>query len=307
VHPAAAIRCACGGTLAEAAVPHVLRGVFRFEQRVGSGGMGVVYRATDLTLKREVAIKTLPRLTPAHAAQLTREAQAMAALNHTNLAVIYGIESWRSTPFLVEEYLPGGTLVDRLRDGPLPIAEALELGATLADVLGRLHDSCIIHCDIKASNIGFSQSGVVKLLDFGIAHLLRDADEVLTTTVAEPLDDPVEVSSVPPKRGITGTPAYMSPEAARGAAPAPGFDVWSLSVVLFEAIAARRPFDGRTAAEVFLQVATGEKPDLTSLRSDCPPEVAQFFDRALAADASRRPADADDLRTQLLGLRGLAG
>jgi serine/threonine-protein kinase len=302
LYAAGTTRCSCGGPLGEAAVPHVLRGVFEFERRIGSGGMGVVYRATDLNLKRTVAIKTLPRLTSRHAAHLTREAQAMASLNHVNLAVIYGIESWRNTPFLIEEYLAGGTLVDRLRNGPMPIAEALSLGATLAGVVEHLHLSGIIHCDIKSSNIGFSQAGVIKLLDFGIAYLLRDASDAVTATLTERDDDNGALSVIVTKRGVIGTPAYMSPEAASGAAPAPSFDLWSLSVVLFEVIAARRPFVGGTAEEVLLEIARGARPDLRSLRSDCPSSVAMLFDRILAPDAHKRPRTADQLRRELLSL-----
>ena len=186
-----------------ATVPHVLRGVFRFEKRIGAGGMGVVYRATDLNLKRDVAIKTLPRLTADHAVQLKREAQAMALLNHPNLAVIHGIESWRGTPFLVEEYLAGGTLADRLREGPMAVGEALEIGIGLAGVIGQLHASGIIHCDIKPSNIGFSQTGVMKLLDFGLAHLFREAGQVLTTLSVRG-DEPGDSTSVVTRAGVIG-------------------------------------------------------------------------------------------------------
>jgi hypothetical protein len=299
LYAAGSPRCPCGGTLADAAVPHVLRGVFRFERRVGAGGMGVVYRATDLNLRRQVAIKTLPRLTPHHAAQLTREAQAMASINHTNLAVIYGIESWRGTPFLIEEYMAGGTLADKLRGGPMCVREVLELGRSLAGVIGQLHASDIVHCDIKPSNIGFSQASVMKLLDFGIAHLLRDAATGLSTIP----DRTGELSTIVTKRGIIGTPAYMSPEAARGAGPAPSFDLWSLSVVLFEAIAGRRPFLGQDANEVIINVSRGEMTDLLALRSDCPVQVARFFDRALAHDPERRPRNAADLQAQLSTLQ----
>jgi hypothetical protein len=303
LHAAGTTQCSCGGILAEAPVPHVLRGVFQLEKRIGAGGMGVVYRATDLSLKRTVAIKTLPRVKRDHGTQLMREAQAMASLNHINLAVIYGIESWRGTPFLVEEYLAGGTLVDRLRTGPMPVREALDLGATLASVVGQLHAAGIIHCDIKSSNIGFSQSGVMKLLDFGIAYLLRDVGDAVTETITDLGEIPGELSVILTNRGIIGTPAYMSPEAAQGSAPSPSFDLWSLSVVLFEAIAGRRPFTGRTADEVLLQIARGDKADLLALRTDCPVDVARFFDRSLAVDARLRPRTAVDLRAQLLALQ----
>ena len=302
LHAPGTPRCECGSPLADAAVPHVLRGVFQFEQRIGTGGMGVVYRATDLSLKREVAIKTLPRLTQGLAEQLKREAQAMAAINHPNLAVIYGIESWRGTPFLIEEYLAGGTLADRLRRGPMPVAEALEIGSTLAAVLGHLHAAGIVHCDVKASNIGFSQYGVVKLLDFGVAYLLRDAASVTRTSseFGEDLRDDNDVATHGP---VVGTPAYMSPEAAGGAAPAPGFDLWALGVVLFEAIAGQRPFAGRTSNEVRISASRGERADLLALRPDCPAEVAGLFECLLSPDSARRPKRAADLRAQLLALQ----
>ncbi len=303
LHASGATQCACGGALVEAAVPHVLRGVFQLEKRIGAGGMGVVYRAVDLSLKRPVAIKTLPRLKRDQGAQLMREAQAMASLNHVNLAVIYGIEFWRATPFLVEEYLAGGTLADRLRRDPLPVAEALDLAATLAGVVAQLHAAGIIHCDIKSSNIGFSQTGVLKLLDFGIAYLLRDAGDAVTQAITTPADAPDELSLIVTHRGIIGTPAYMSPEAARGAGPSPSFDLWALSVVLFEAIAGERPFSGRTGEEVLRQIIRGVKGDLAALRSDCPPAVARFLDQSLSLDIQHRPRTAADLRAQLLALR----
>ena len=131
--------------------------------------MGVVFRATDLHLKRQVAIKTLPGLSPGDAARLKREAQAMASINHTNLAAIYGIESWRGTPFLVEEFMVGGTLANRLRGGPLPVADTVEVGRTLAAVLGHLHANGIVHCDVKPSNILLFADGTAKLADLGRA------------------------------------------------------------------------------------------------------------------------------------------
>ena len=302
LHAAGATRCYCGGTLAEAGVPLMLRGVFEFERRIGSGGMGVVYKATDLSLKRTVAIKTLPRLTSRHAAQLMREAQAMASLSHVNLAVIYGIESWRGTPFLIEEYLAGGTLVDRIARGALPIADALTLGATLAGVVAHLHDGGIIHCDIKSSNIGFSQSGVLKLLDFGIAYLLRDAADEVTTTIGDREEEEAAGMTVVTKRGVIGTPAYMSPEAASGTSPTPSFDLWSIAVVLFEALAGRRPFAGRTADEVLLEIASGRRTDVRALRHDCPAAVAALLDRCFAPELHKRVQSAEEFRLELLSL-----
>ena len=264
-------------TVSPANAPHLLRGVFRFERRIGSGGMGVVYRATDLDLGRQVAVKTLPRVTPEHVSRLRREAQTMASVVHPNLAVIHGIETWRGVPFLVEEYLAGGTLADRLRAGRMDIDAALALGITLAGVLGQLHAAGVVHCDIKPSNIGFTDGGVVKLLDFGLAHLLRGSGDLIpsTASTSDGLDSGASV--IVTKRGLMGTPLYMSPEAILAERPAPAFDLWALAVVMYEAIAGQRPFQGRDTDEVFRRVSEGTFADLATLRDDCPSSVAYLF------------------------------
>lgn len=306
LYDAAAPQCSCGGTLAEAQAPHVLRGMFRFEQRIGVGGMGIVYRATDLTLARPVAIKTLPRVTPEHVARLRHEAQAMASMVHANLAVVYGVEMWRGVPFLVEEYLAGGTLADRLRAGRLATGDALDLGITLAGVLGQLHAAGIVHCDIKPSNIGFNQNGVVKLLDFGLAHLLRDSGSMLTTTTGSGPVAQWADSVVLSEKGVLGTPPYMSPEATRACRPTPAVDLWAVAVVLFESIAGQRPFSGETADDIFDKIRASSFPPLTTLRHDCPPAIASFFDRALAPHLDARPATADGLKAELSALRTMS-
>lgn len=303
LHDAAAVQCTCGGSLLAAQAPHVLRGMFRFEQRIGAGGMGVVYRATDLNLGRSVAIKTLPRVTPEHVARLRREAQAMASIAHANLAVIYGVETWKGVPFLVEEYLAGGTLADRLRGRRMTIGEALDLCITLTNVLGQLHTAGIVHCDIKPSNIGFNQNGVVKLLDFGLAHLLREAGPLLSTTTdiggVAAWTDSVIVSEL----GVLGTPPYMSPEATHGMRATPAVDLWAVAVVLYEAIAGRRPFVGETAADVFEKIRASEFPPLDAVRPDCPSAVARLVERFLAADPAARVTTAEAMTGELLALR----
>lgn len=300
-------RCgSCGGELASASAPHTLRGVYRLEQKIGAGGMGVVYRATDLSLSRDVAIKTLPKVSPPQALQLKREAQAMASLIHPHLAVVYGIEAWRGTPFLVQEYLAGGMLSHRLRRGGMPIAEVLEIGVALSRVLGQLHGNGIIHCDIKPSNIGFSATGIVKVVDFGLAYLLRESGQALASTITRSSDTPQDVNVVITARGLMGTPAYMSPEAALAATPSTAFDIWGLSVVLFEAIAGRRPFAGANVDEVFYKVTHGERPDLRAMRPDCPAPIADLFKRALAIDPVARPATAAALEDELLSLQRLS-
>jgi serine/threonine-protein kinase len=190
-----------------------------------------------------------------------------------------------------------------LRGGPLPLTQALELGADLAVVVGQLHAAGIVHCDIKPSNIGFSQTGVVKLVDFGVAHMLRSAASVVTSAPTETGDAATGLSALVTGHRLFGTPAYMSPEAALGAPPSPGWDLWSLSAVLFESFAGSRPFDVGSAADLVLQVSRRSGRAIRELRPDCPEEVASFFEAALSADPARRPRDAADLKRRLSALQ----
>lgn len=305
LHAPEAVTCTCGASLSEALAPHVLRGVFRFERKIGAGGMGVVYLALDQNLGRQVAIKTLPRVTSSHVSRLRREAQAMASVQHPNLAVIYGIETWQDVPFLVEEYLAGGTLADRLRAARLDPEQALSLGVTLAEVLAHLHEQGVIHCDIKPSNIGFTSSNTAKLLDFGLVHLLRESVPASSREATISLNQDVDPSSslVVTDRGVMGTPPYMSPEAIRAGQPGPAFDLWALAVVLYEAIAGQRPFEGRNSAEVFLNVTAGVYKNIRSVRADCSEAMAQFFERAFSSDPLRRPQTAHEFAASLNELR----
>ena len=182
VNASTARACECGGVLAPALAPHILRGKFRLDRRIGAGGMGVVYHAIDLELGRSVAIKTLPRVTADHADRLRREARAMAVLTHANLAIIHGLETWQGVPFLIVEFLAAGTLSDQVARGRLPLPAVLDLGLTLAAVLDYLHGAGVIHRDIKPSNIGFTRAGVVKVLDFGLARLASSSAEPGDTT-----------------------------------------------------------------------------------------------------------------------------
>jgi hypothetical protein len=278
--------CLCGGTLADAPVPHVLRGVFRFEQRIASGAEGVVYRAVDLGLGRNVAIKTLPGVTRQRSAALVAEARAMARVTHPNLAVVHGVETWRDVTFLVQEYLDAGTLALRLSRHGAEVADAIDLGILLAGLLEHMHRHDIVHRDIKPSNIGYTAGGVVKLFDFGLAHR------------ASPSPRPGGGADA-----MVGTPYYMSPETVRGHEPTPLVDLWALAVVLYEAIAGRRPFDGATSAEVLGAILRGSPARLVDVRPSTPARVSAWFEAALDPDAARRPESATALRDGLAGLR----
>ena len=303
LHPPDASTCTCGGTLFAASVPYLLRGTFQLDRRIGTGGMGVVYHARDLHLDRSVAIKTLPRVAPDWTARLRREGRAMAAVTHPNLATVHGIETWQNVPLLIEEYLGGGTLADRLAAGPLTVADTLDLGVTLAGALEGLHQAGVIHRDVKPSNIGFTDSGVVKLLDFGLARLASGVIAAAADATITVWHGGADSGTAP---GLVGTPPYMAPEALIGRNPDPTFDIWSLSVVLYEAMTGRRPFQGADALETMASVTAGLRVAPGALVEGCPAPIDEYFLRALGRDPSQRPPDARTIRADLLRLRALA-
>jgi len=298
---------ACQQPLAPASIPYILAGKFRFERRIGSGGMGIVYRARDLALGRPVAVKTLPRISPAAAAGLRHEARAAARVAHPSLATIHGVESWHGVPMLIFEFLEGGTLADRLVHGRLGPEAAVRLGVDLAGALQRAHDSGILHGDIKPSNIGYDAAGAPKLLDFGVARILResrstepvtaavDADQSMATTRFAPLTE--EGAGDSPSRA--GTLAYLSPQALDGDSPDPSFDLWSLALVIYESLAGRNPLSGRSPLEVMERIRRADVLDVRTYRPDCPATLASFLEEALARDPGRRPATAAEFSARL--------
>jgi hypothetical protein len=221
----------CGREPALAALPAVLNGKFSVSERLGAGGMGVVYLAEDVALGRRVALKTLPSPRPGRIGRLRREARTMAALNHPALATIYGVEIWRGTPVLVVEHFPLGTLKDRLRSEGMPVAELLSLGITLTDALAYMHDRHVLHRDIKPSNIGFTSDGVAKIFDLGLSF-----DVV-----------------------ACGTPGYLSPEALAGHPPDAAMDLWGLATALREACGTR--IASAEALQAFFARALAVEPE----------------------------------------------
>lgn len=309
--PHARVCAACGHDVNPAEVPYVLLGKFCFEKRIGAGGMAIVYRAFDLALGRTVAVKTLPKMSPVHAWRLRREARAIAAVEHPNLAVIFGAESWRGRPMLILELLPNGTLADRLASGPLQLPEALDLGIILASVLERTHAAGILHRDIKPSNIGYNADGIPKLLDFGLAHAVHDPRTAIGTEPRARTGEGSAVStfldraalSASSHRYLVGTPAYLCPEAVHHAPPQPSFDLWSVVVVVCEAVLGVNPFHRQTVEHTLEAIGRGAGVDVREVWPECPDDLARFFRDALAKSPSRRPASATELRTRLLGLK----
>ncbi len=312
VHPEPTRACPeCGGELVEASAPVLLAGKYRLERRLGAGGMGVVYLGRDTGLDRAVAIKTLPRIEPGRAMRMRREARAMAAVAHPNLAAIYAVESWRGTPFLILELLEGGTLDERIGGGPLPAPEVIDLGIALAGALARIHRAGILHRDLKPSNIGFADDGTPKLLDFGLARILSGLPEdppeggrtVLPNAGSFSEAKTVTQLAVTGAGAIVGTPLYMSPEALAHERPGPPDDLWSLAVVLWEAMSGRHPFLGANDEETGRRLRRPRLPDLAGPRGNGPAGLADVLKRALSPSPRRRPQSADDLRTRLLELQ----
>lgn len=308
----------CSRRLELSHVPYVLPGKFRFEQRIGIGGMGIVYAGADLALGRHVAIKTLRRVSPEEAMLLRREARTAAAVAHPHLASIYGLETWRGTPMLVMEILERGTLTHRIAKGKLPAVETVELGIAMADALAQLHAADILHRDIKPSNIGYTRDGVPKLMDFGIAGVMfelrrereleredveadeDDDDSDIVPPVAVWRDEPA--SGLPPGLRFVGTLAYLSPEALQGEPADASFDLWSLSIVLYEALLGRKVFSGPDR-QILERVKSGRVPDFAQVCPEHAGDLGEFFREALHRSLSRRPASAYDLRRRLEEVR----
>ena len=312
MHASTASLCdSCGERLEVASVPHVLLGKFRFEKRIGEGAMGVVYRALDLVLDRVVAIKTLPRASPEYSFRLRREARAMAAMGHPNLALIFGAETWHGLPLLVFEFLNGGTLAQRLLSKPLSPPEAIDLGIMLADVLELVHSRGILHRDIKPSNIGYKTAeGVPKLMDFGLAHLLHETqrEERIGKQVAGKaslLSTRSLMDTVSHSRSgyVIGTPLYLSPEAVNSEPADTSFDLWATMIVLYESMAGKNPMESGKLSHTLSLISQADVPDIRTLRPECPEPVALFFKNALAKNVRRRPSGAKELKIQLERLK----
>jgi hypothetical protein len=276
--------CACGvEKWSTAALPKQLLGRFEIARRLGAGGMGIVYRGTDLRLGREVALKTLTRLSDEAAQRLMVEARAMADLAHPNIAVLYGAEIWKGTPLLIMEYMAGGTLATTLQITRVTPAEALRSVKQLAAALVHVHGLQMYHGDIKPSNVGFTRDGTIKFLDFGLSRAI---------VIAPENDDAGTAGSPGP---VSGTWAYMSPEVREGAPAGPPLDVWALTVVLFECVAGKHPF----ADSSRWQVSCDPSAALRLLPPDLSPMYRNFFERAFAGVQSRYPNSAATLLNEL--------
>jgi serine/threonine protein kinase/Tol biopolymer transport system component len=265
---------------------------------LGTGAIGDVYKARDTKLGRDVAVKILPDILSQHPARLARferEARILAALNHPNIAAIYGVEETNSIRALVLELVDGVTLAEKLRAGeterdstPLPMDEALGIATEIAEALEAAHQKGVVHRDLKPANIKITPNGVVKVLDFGLA-------KIQVTDSSEPAAIPVLATS---EGTVLGTVAYMSPEQARGQPVDKRTDIWAFGCVLYEMLAGYRPFPGSSSADVLATITTAE-PDWTRLPSNTPRGVRDVLRRCLTKDPERRLHDIADARIEI--------
>jgi len=262
---------------------------------LGKGGMGEVYRARDLKLKREVAIKILPEEFSRNAervARFQREAEALAALNHQNIAAIYDLEESNRTKFLVLELVEGESLAEMLRRGPIPVEEALTIAHQICEAVEAAHEKGVIHRDLKPANVKITSEGKVKVLDFGLAKAME------STTVNLILSQSPTLLTGSMAGMIIGTAAYMSPEQARGKPVDKRTDIWAFGCVLYEMLTNRVPFAGETFTDTIAAILGGE-PNWQALPQTTPANIRLLLRRCLEKDSRQRLRDIGDSRIEI--------
>ena len=262
-------------------------GPYEVTSLIGQGGMGEVHRAVDTNLGRDVAIKVLPDGLASDVdrlARFEREARTLAALNHPNIASVYGLETADGARALVMEFVEGVALDDRIAAGALPIDEALHIAVQIADALEAAHDHGVVHRDLKPANVKVRADGTVKVLDFGLAKALEPADTITGLTMSPTITSPALT-----RAGIIlGTAAYMSPEQARGKPVDRRADIWAFGCVVFEMLAGRRPFaEEDTVSDTLAGILKGQ-PSWNALPEDTPPSIRALLERCLRKDPRQR-------------------
>jgi serine/threonine protein kinase len=259
--------------------------------------MGEVYQAHDSNLRRDVAIKVLPEAfahDPERLARFRREAQLLAALNHSNIATIYGLEGSNGTSYLVMELVPGETLAQRIkRDGAVPVEEALTIAKQIAEALEAAHEKGIIHRDLKPANVKLTPEGKVKVLDFGLAKAFAG------DTSTEDMGNSPTLSMAATMQGvILGTAAYMSPEQAKGKAVDKRTDIFAFGAVLYELLTGKAAFHGEDVTDILGAVLRME-PDWSQLPEATPAAIRTLLRRCLRKDKRQRISDATDVRIEI--------
>ncbi len=272
--------------------PGTRLGTYEIVGLLGAGGMGEVYRARDTNLGRDIALKTLPAAVTHdqdRLARFRREAQVLAALNHPNIGGIYGLEEVGPQRFLVLELVEGETLADRIRNGPLPVTEALGIARQIAEALQAAHDKGIVHRDLKPANIALTADDSVKVLDFGLAKAI---DPGVSASGSDPVNSPT-ITSPTLLTGlgvILGTAAYMSPEQAKGRQADKRSDVWAFGCVLYEMLTGKRPFKGEDVSDTLAAVLRGD-PAWEALPASVPASVKTLIEGCLQKNPRERIGD----------------
>jgi serine/threonine protein kinase/tetratricopeptide (TPR) repeat protein len=261
---------------------------YRILDKIGAGGMGEVYRATDTKLGRDVALKVLPPdlADPDRLPRFQREARAVAALNHPHIVTIYSVEEANGVHFLTMELIEGQSLDRLIPEGGLPVERIRQIATALAEALAAAHEKGIVHRDLKPANVMMTRDGRVKVLDFGLAKEIQPAsrcDATLTSAGQTAMGM------------VMGTPAYMSPEQIAGREIDHRTDIFSLGVVLYEMATGQRPFQGRSSAELASAILRDAPPAITDARGDLPVDLARIIRRCLEKDPQYRFQTARDV------------
>jgi eukaryotic-like serine/threonine-protein kinase len=270
-------------------------GCYEIIDRIGAGGMGEVYRASDTRLKREIAIKVLPEAVASDAERLAgfqREAELLASLNHPNIAAIHGLEETNGSNALVMELVEGLTLADRIARGPIRCEDALGIAVQIAMAVTAAHERGVIHRDLKPSNIKVRPDGTVKVLDFGLAKAVASA------LVSHSPEEPTLTVTSQSGSLALGTPAYMSPEQARGDAVDHRTDIWAFGCILYEMLTGRATFNGGSVPEVLSRVLQAG-PDWTRLPASVPHSIHRLLRLCLEKNPAERRQSAGDVRIDL--------
>ncbi len=279
-----------------------LVGHYRILSELGSGGMGVLYKAEDTRLHRPVALKFLPpKFTQDSQAleRFRREGRAASALNHPNICTIYGVDEHEGQPFIAMEYLEGKTVKERIAEEPFSTDEILEVGIQIADALDAAHAKGIVHRDIKPANIMITDRGQAKALDFGLAKLTSEDVPDTSQTKDSATEDP----DLTNPGAAVGTIAYMSPEQARGEKVDSRSDLFSLGVVLYEMVTGRQAFTGNSTAVLYDAILNRMPVAITEIDPNVPAELDQIVQKALEKDRRLRYQHSSDFQTDLLRLK----